>query len=166
MKCYQNAAWLRQKYWDEKLSANQIADLFGISHATILRWMAKLHIPRRSKAAAHLGKRLSIKTRRKISEAIRGKKHGNWKGGRIRDSQGYIRVMKPGHPHAQSKGYVMEHRLVMEEMLGRPLEPWELVHHKNKIKDDNRSENLELVARENHRGKIECPYCHRAFNIQ
>ena len=67
-------------------------------------------------------------------------------GWRKQESTGYILLVAPeGHPHARADGTIFEHRLVMEQRLGRYLEEWELVHHKNGIRSDNRPENLELL---------------------
>jgi hypothetical protein len=76
----------------------------------------------------------------------------NWKNGVKKSSQGYVCLYVPDHPNACRK-YVMEHRIVMEEHLGRYLERWETVHHKNGVKNDNRIENLELWVTRQPRGQ-------------
>lgn len=67
--------------------------------------------------------------------------------GHYKDSNGYIVVRKSGNRKT------LEHRLVMEQMLGRELAAWENVHHKNGIRDDNRPENLELWCRPQPQGQ-------------
>lgn len=70
-------------------------------------------------------------------------KASGWKGGR-RKINGYIQILSENHPFADSNGCVLEHRLVMEEIIGRYLTKDETVHHINGQRDDNRPQNLEL----------------------
>lgn len=62
-----------------------------------------------------------------------GEVHQSWKGG-YRNADGYVVV---------SKGK-LQHRVVMEQYLGRQLTKDENVHHINGVRDDNRIDNLEL----------------------
>lgn len=73
--------------------------------------------------------------------------------GETRDrGDGYTIIkVPPGTPGAmllQGRArWMLTHRYVMQEKLGRPLLPTERVHHINGKRDDNRPENLELWKR-------------------
>lgn len=79
----------------------------------------------------------------RVKRNYNGINNPNWKGGR-KFALGYKLVLCKDHPNADRKGYVQEHRLVMENYIGRLLDISEPVHHLNGNKLDNRIENLVL----------------------
>lgn len=112
---------------------------------------------------AHKGKILSSEHKRKIGEARKGlkftkewrskislshqrEKNPSWKGGKIIDGSGYIRILHPKHPFACKSGYIKRSRLIMEKILERYLSKEEIVHHINRIRTDDRPKNLQLFA--------------------
>ncbi len=84
-----------------------------------------------------------------------GQRSPHWKGGKRTDSGGYHLIkLQPDNfffSMTDVNGYVLEHRLVIAQHLGRCLHSWEIVHHKNHIRNDNRIENLQLVSDDRHR---------------
>jgi len=100
-------------------------------------------------------KRCEACARKITGRRQRGDKSSFWKGGRAKTGEGYILIyLYPDdffYPMHNYNNYVMEHRLVIAKSLGRCLQRWEIVHHKNHIKDDNRIENLQLVSDDRHK---------------
>jgi len=77
-------------------------------------------------------------------------------GERVGAGRGYIKIYMPNHPHATQDGYVLEHRLVAEEVLGRYLKSNEIPHHINEVRDDNDYNNL-LVCTNGFHGRLHRP---------
>lgn len=117
-------------YWGKGFPLSKIAKLYQVRVSSISDRMQLLGIPRRSRENV-------------------GSKNGSWKGGRCRLKNGYVLILvakdNPFYSMATNNNYVPEHRLAMAQFLGRPVESWEVVHHINGVKDDNRIENLELL---------------------
>ena len=95
----------------------------------------------------------------------------NWKKA-SRGEYWFARI--PEHPSANKNGYVLEHRVIMENHIGRLLQRNEVIHHRNGNGKDNKIENLELMSASEHnslhnslRGiamvDIICPNCALLF---
>lgn len=73
------------------------------------------------------------------------------------DSNGYVLTYIPFHPRAISsgsfKGYVYEHIVVAENILGRPLLTGDVVHHLDKNRSNNSPDNLLILSGPMH-GKL------------
>lgn len=123
---------LRDLYINQKLSAKGIAKLIECSDGVINRQLRGYGIPVRTSREAAI-----------IAMA------SNCRGGKYYQ-RGYVMAFAPNHPYMNRNRHVYEHRLVMEQKLGRYLEPRERVHHIDGIKDHNTDDNLELCTAPNH----------------
>lgn len=87
---------------------------------------------------SHLGVRHTEDAKCRISEAQSGAKNWNWKGGKALSKEGYMMIKTV----IGSNRYELEHRLIIESLIGRKLQPFEKVHHLNGIKGENVATNL------------------------
>lgn len=84
------------------------------------------------------------------SQARSGENASNWKGGRRTTHKGYVQVLSPNHPRADSCGYVMEHILVWENATGFPVPNGFCIHHIDRNKKNNDISNLCLMTHGTH----------------
>lgn len=116
-----NKDFLFQNYVREELSTRAIAVMLGCSQTPVLLYLRKYGIKlRSSKEACRLWNQQHC------------------------PPKGYRQVHLPLHPMADKQGRVLEHRRIVEEVLGRLLEKNEVVHHRNGIPYDNRPKNLRV----------------------
>lgn len=113
---------------NQGLTQEQVAKHLGLTRTTIQRWC----------------KRFGWTTQRTGPRS--GDKHTGWKGGR-KLVAGYWYIYSPDHPRATKQHYMLEHRLVMERILGRYLEPNEVVHHIDGNRQNNAPDNLMVFAK-------------------
>lgn len=126
--------FLIKEYVENKRSMTSIAKELNITWVVVSRYLDKYQIQKRTK-----------------SEQQKGAGGSNWKGGRRKTSSGYIEIYMPNHPNANVRGCIYEHDYAIEQsILHRPLNENEVVHHKNRIKDDNRLCNLQLLTKQEH----------------
>jgi lambda repressor-like predicted transcriptional regulator len=108
----------------QRLSSREIGTILGFCEEAIRARLIELGLAR-------------------LPAKARPEKNHFWQGGYAVDEDGYILQHCPDHPNAVS-GYVRQHRLVMEKVLGRYLTPEEVVDHRNRDTSDNDPGNLEL----------------------
>lgn len=84
---------------------------------------------------------------RREAQRLIGPAHPHYRGGKSHDANGYVTLTSKEHGERLQ---MREHRVVMEQHLGRKLRRDEIVHHRNEDKSDNRIENLEVMTRAQH----------------
>lgn len=128
-------AWLEaQRKRGTQLNAEEVKNMYerGMTQAEIA---VALNITQ--KVVFNFMRRHGIKARKAAKRDQTRENNAYWKGG-VRIENGYKCLYIPGHHKARSNGYVQEHDLIAEEMIGRPLR-WfgqrdsrsEVVHHIN-----------------------------------
>lgn len=153
---------LFQKYIVEKKQMHVIANELGVSVGSVHKYIRRYGITSRRStdypitekqreagrraSQARKGMHASEETRAKMSEARQNRGIGH----RKKRTDGYISIYFPDHPMSSKDGYILEHTLVMEAVIGRHLKPDECVHHINKDRSDNRAINLRLMTRSEH----------------
>ena len=99
-----------------------------------------------------------------------------WNIKKIISKGDYLYALVPEHPNSTKNGYVLAHRVIMENHLGRLLNTDEIIHHIDGNKKNNLINNLEIMNYKSHckhhankRGckyvTLQCPWCKKIFNL-
>ena len=127
-------SYLRREYVDKHRSMNSIANELNCSNTLIREYLDKygIDVDKSHQCGKFFGEDNYL-TNSYLCE-----------------SHGYILVRLPNHRLADSRGYVRLHILLAEYYYNRKLKPGEVVHHKNRNRQDNRKENLVIMTKKEH----------------
>ena len=143
---------IKNMYYNEKKTMRKIASYLNCSQDSIYYVMKKYNLKRRTFSEAQSMKKLSQKTKDKISKYFKNRfikeKHHNWKGGTFK-SEGYTFIYQPEHLDSNHLGYMKRSRLLMEKYIGRRLGKKEVVHHLDFNRDNDDINNLHLFNTQN-----------------
>ena len=137
-----------------EMSVGKIHKYFHIYNIKPRNWGSKNDYAKEKISIANKGKKYALGSKRteEQKEKLRVAKLKKGVGHKTTRKDGYVSIYFPDHPKSSKDGYIMEHILVMECYIGRWLKDDEVVHHKNKIRNDNRIENLQLMTFKEHAG--------------
>lgn len=121
---------VRQMIEVDRMTQAQVAEVLGVHLTTVERLCASL----------------GLQTMRTGPRAAHGHRK-RWTGGRFLEKYWYVSVFAPLHPLAKVTGYVGEHRLVAEVMLGRYLTETEVVDHVDSHTQHNWPANLRVFPK-------------------
>jgi hypothetical protein len=139
------------EYLKGKLTAKQIGEKYGFDHRRLRVWFQDegrldefVQMSRRNQRISTT-RPMPVESRHKIV----GFKCTAWNGGKKLDKIGKevygVYIFRPDHPAATKQGYVYEHRLVMENDLGRYLREDEIIHHVDLDPTNNKLNNLMVL---------------------
>lgn len=139
--------FIEKLYVQEGKSCLTIGKMIGKNAKAVSRYLKKFGIKSRPFSTKGLQTRLGAVLSEEIRDKIRQSHLKN--GTQKHKHKGYIMVYKPNHPYAQ-KNYVPEHRLIVEQEIGRYLESYEIIHHIDEDKTNNNLNNLQITTRAEH----------------
>ncbi len=154
---------IEELYINQGLPMHEVADILGVSVGSVYNYIKKYGIPSRPPYKGFKGHHLSDEAKAKISSCNKGRSFSESTRQKMSEAKriggighkkvrpdGYIKIYFPDHPKATKDGYIMEHDLVMECLIGRHLRDDECVHHIDFNRQNNKKENLKLMTKSEH----------------
>jgi len=153
------ATMIEKMHWEDRKSLRDVAKALGLTWSGLQWYLRTYNIPRKERVQSMRDKFGEQWTHHK-GERLIAKRSGD----KTRKTSHIVLLKKPGHPNANPRGYILEHRFVMAEKLGRPLRTEEIVHHKDGNPMNNALDNLEVRLRgyaedQPHGPLTVCPNC-------